>query len=92
MKTNIYDWPDLYNDILESMLRFAIEHVSIHNMGDALLPMEVHSVRLIGHDFNKRYDMTKTYRYVVTKRKTRKTLCRRGHKRKLQENGKWYFT
>ena len=61
MKTNIYDWPDEYNDIAESLLRFGIEHCSIHNMADALVPMEVHPERLLGHDFKKRYDMTKSY-------------------------------
>ena len=51
MKPNIYDWPDEYNDIVESMLRFGVEHLSIHNMVDAVFPMEVHPERLIGRAF-----------------------------------------
>ena len=61
MKPNIYDWPDEYIVKVEPALRFAMEHLSIHNMADVVFPMEVHSERQIGHYFNKRYDMTKTY-------------------------------
>ena len=61
MKTNIYDWPDEYDQIATSMIQFLMEHALLKSMFDLGFPMEVHRTRLVGKDFSKTYDFTKTY-------------------------------
>ena len=61
MKANIYDWSDEYDQTATTMIKFVMEHASINNLYDLGLPMEVHRTRLVGKDFSKTYDLTKTY-------------------------------
>ena len=60
MKTNLYDWPDEYDRVVDALCQFIMEHLSIKNLVDAGLPMEVHQIRLV-KDLKKKYDMTKSY-------------------------------
>jgi hypothetical protein len=48
MKPNIYDWSDEYDRIATAIIKFLMEHVSIHSMADVTLPMEVHRARVVG--------------------------------------------
>ena len=61
MKTNIYDWSDEYDQIATSFVQFLKEHASLKSFVDLGFPMEIHRTRLVGKDFSKTYDMTKTY-------------------------------
>ena len=61
MKTNIYDWPDEYDHIATSFVQFLKEHVSLKSFLDLAYPMEKHRTGLVGKDFSKIYDITKTY-------------------------------
>ena len=61
MKTNIYDWSDEYDQVATAMIKFIYEHASLNTFYDLGFHMEVHRTRLLGRDFSKTYDFTKTY-------------------------------
>jgi hypothetical protein len=61
MKTNIYDWLDEYDQLATGIIKFLMEHASIHDMADVTIPMEVHRARLVDRDFSRTYDLTKAY-------------------------------
>ena len=61
MKPNIYDWSDEYDQLATATVQFLKEHVSLKSFVDLAFPMEVYRTRLVGKDFSKTYDLTKTY-------------------------------
>ena len=61
MKANIYDWSDEHDELATAVIKFLMEHVSIHTVADVTIPMEVFRTRVVGKDFSKTYDLTKTY-------------------------------
>ena len=56
--------------------------------------MEVHRTRLVGKDFSKTYDLTKTYHESDYRslEGVSNTLPHTGDNRELQENARWYLT